>query len=363
MKWIKEQVEDALTDPEMPELEGPFPSFAQLNGHQEFREVEDDWSQWDLGAGATAQEPRERLSRRPAAPQMKVTASNDFEKKIADKVEYMENLLGRVAGVQQALLQRLIDLFEAQKTKTSKPSTVANGPPAVTTTTATTATAESTVNTAVKDEPVKWELPVRSDHRSESPEGTTVGAEAEWREYHGETIWQREKDKKLKNPFDHKAYIKKDEEVDSFEKLMVITFKTLKQLVDLKYDMKGLIRHGLSMAEKAAEGSYKKIAFIGYDESVRERAGEVGPSAFGTVEYDDIFGFFCADNTIPKKARVKKEGASAGRVKSEMCCIRYNDSICQSKTCVYAHRCSECDTWGHPRKDCRVLADKKKEKK
>ena len=51
------------------------------------------------------------------------------------------------------------------------------------------------------------------------------------------------KDKKRMNPFDHKAYIKKDEEVDSFEELMVMTFKTLKQLVDLKYDVKGLIRH------------------------------------------------------------------------------------------------------------------------
>ena len=51
------------------------------------------------------------------------------------------------------------------------------------------------------------------------------------------------KDKKRMNPFDHKAYIKKDEEVDTFEELMVMTFKMLKQLVDLKYDIKGLIGH------------------------------------------------------------------------------------------------------------------------
>ena len=144
---------------------------------------------------------------------------------------------------------------------------------------------------------------------------------------------------------------------------MVITFKTIKQLIDLKYDVKGLVRHGQSLAEKAAKGSYKKIAFIGYDESVRERAGDIGPSAFGNVEYDDIFRFFCADNTIPKKTLTKKEGASSGRVKSDKLCIRYNDTGCQSKTCIYAHRCSGCEMWGHPRKECRVSDDKKKEKK
>ena len=102
----------------------------------------------------------------------------------------------------------------------------------------------------------------------------------------------------------------------------------LKQLVDLKYDVKGLIRHGLSMAEKAAKGSYKKIALIGYDESVRERAGEVGPSAFGTVEYDDIFRFFCADNTISKKTQPKKVGQRTSRVESDKYCIRYNNGGC-----------------------------------
>ena len=76
--------------------------------------------------------------------------------------------------------------------------------------------------------------------------------------------------------------------------LTVVTFKTMKQLVDLKYDVSGLICHGRSPTEKAAKGSYKKHALIGYDESVRERAGELGPSAFGVVEYDDVFRFCAA---------------------------------------------------------------------
>ena len=56
----------------------------------------------------------------------------------------------------------------------------------------------------MKEETARWELP-----RPDSPSKQMRPAEEEWREYHGEAIWQKEKDKKRKNPFDHQAYVRK----------------------------------------------------------------------------------------------------------------------------------------------------------
>ena len=56
--------------------------------------------------------------------------------------------------------------------------------------------------------------------------------------------------------------------------------------------MRGLVRHGLAMPEKAAAGVYKVSAFIQYDESVCERVGCSGPSTFGQVDQEDIMRFF-----------------------------------------------------------------------
>ena len=94
---------------------------------------------------------------------------------------------------------------------------------------------------------------------------------------------------------------------------------------------------------------------------MRPFTGPLHPSAFGIVEYDDVFRFFCADNTVQKKPQGKL-GSVQVRQKSEKVCHRYNDGGCQSKSCIYAHKCAKCETYGHPSKDCRK-DDKKKEMK
>ena len=353
----EEMFAETNMDPESKEdYHVPFSSFRQVRQSPNYGEEDDFRQRW---AGDSAAKERARhdvratskMAQSPEVFQGRIPAETLFEKRIADKVEHMENVLGRVAGVQQAQLQRLIDLMTVKdaKKKEEKADSAAD-------TVNESASAKPTA-VGVKDQATRWDL-----HCSDSSTEKMKPAEEEWREYHGEEMWQKEKDKKRKNPFDHQAYIKKGEEVDSFETLMVITFQTLKQLIDLKLDVKGLIRHGRSLAEKASKGNYKKSALIGYDESVRERAGEIGPSAFGVVEYDDVFRFFCADNTIPKKPLQGKQSPTTPRVKSEKICHRYNDAGCQSRTCIYAHKCASCELWGHPQKDCR-RGEKKKEVK
>ena len=65
--------------------------------------------------------------------------------------------------------------------------------------------------------------------------------------------------------------------MDSFEKLMVVTFKTMEELMSLGKDVKGLVRHGLALSEKASTGIYKVDAYVKYDVSVRDRAVKARP--------------------------------------------------------------------------------------
>ena len=142
---------------------------------------------------------------------------------------------------------------------------------------------------------------------------------------------------------------------------MLVTFKTIAQLSEANGEIKGVVRHGLAMAEKASKGVYKIEAFTKYDDSVRERAGAVGPTAFGTVDQEDTLRFFSFDNV--ERSRVWKQsptGSGASKKKSEKMCLKFNDQGCGSKTCPYAHKCAACEEVGHSRKECKNL--KKKEK-
>ena len=119
-------------------------------------------------------------------------------------------------------------------------------------------------------------------------------------------------------------------------------------------------KHGLFMAEKASKHVYEPIAFLKYDECVRERAGRVGPSAFSSVEQEDVIRCFCFDNTKSAKA-ARDVAAKKPRQKTGKYCFRFNDTGCSSKSCAYAHRCSGCEGYGHGKKDC--TDQKRKERK
>ena len=269
-----------------------------------------------------------------------------FEKRVEGRMVYMENLLGKVAGVQQAQLQRLIDLTTEQA-KGAKPT------PEMTTT-----TAESTTKTSVPAS-TRSKVPTEPSAASgnyvfnlgDFSDTTVPESDEEWKSYHGFAAWHMENEKSKKNPFDHQAYVKKGEKIASVEDLMAITFKTLNKLVEKKADVKGLISHGLFMAEKAAKNVFVSEAFVAYDEGVRKRAGESGPSAFGQVLQEEVFTHFCYENT-KKQRSLAKEKVKPARTKSDKVCLRYNDAGCTSKTCFYAHKCQTCDGYGHTKKNC-----------
>ena len=147
--------------------------------------------------------------------------------------------------------------------------------------------------------------------------------------------------------------MKKGDKIECFETLVVIMFKTIQQLLDAKYDVSGMVKHGLMMAEKVSKNVFELNAFLLYDESVRDRAGETGPTAFGQVYQEDSLRFFSADNM--KKSTPKTKAGPSGHVKkrSDKLCIRLNDGGCISKSCFFVHKCVACDDTSHGKKDCK----------
>ena len=208
-----------------------------------------------------------------------------------------------------------------------------------------------------------------SKEKTEEPGPSTESSDdsesecGEWTEGDGRDLWRATKERKKRNPFDH-SYTRKGEAVESFELLMVVTFKTMEELLAMGKNVKGLVWHGLAMSEKAATGIYKVDAFVKYDESVRDRAGRFGPSTFGVVNQEDVMRHFCYDNAEASKTSKgsSKASTSSTKRKTDKICLKYNgENGCNFKSCTFAHKCIACEELGHSRKDCKSL--KKKEAK
>ena len=311
-----------------------------------------------------------------------------FDRDMGLRMSHMENVMGHMAGIQQSQFDQIIRLAESFPVPPSRVPAggTANQRPGTTSAsvrqplgsqpaadhhrgTAPSTSSQSGARAAASAAhpfqlpPPSWAPPGTSTNggggavEDDSVSGTDDDEPNEWKEFYGPTLWKKEQEKKRKNPFDQKNFGKKGESVNSFEKLMAITFRTIDQLLTWGCEVKGIVKHGLSMSEKAEKDVYETEAFVSYDASVRDRAGQVGPSAFGAVEQEDVMRFFCFDNT-KKSGKQTSKGSSN---KKDKICLRYNDGGCNAKNCVYAHKCAACLDWGHPRKDCRSL--KKKDSK
>ena len=267
----------------------------------------------------------------PEPPTRRRVGLSSSEVMMSDRIGKMEKTISDVATYQQSQIDKIVDLFTAMH-KEKKVG----------------AKAASQCYTAAKPSPTVGTESSDSDSDEE-----------EWKEFFGAKVWKEEKDRKRKNPFDHKNYGKKGEVVQTFEQLMVVLLKTMSQFMDLRYDVRGIIKHGLMLAEKAAKDVYRPEAFVQYDESVRTRAGQVGPTAFASI--DQVLRFFSCDNL--KVKRPTGGSGKAGQPRKDKICLRFNDGGCSNKNCQYSHKCLACEDTGHSKKDCKNVNSKKKESK
>lgn len=151
-------------------------------------------------------------------------------------------------------------------------------------------------------------------------------------------------------------FLDEDFVVKSFEGVMLALFKTCADFIEEGLDLSGLVEHGQLLAEKATAGVYVPDAFVGYDKYVRALAGRKGPEMFGDTSEIVKGCYFNLENHRDVRA-LRAKAKSAGQKTGT--CRRYNsDNGCFSKGCPYVHRCSGCETYGHPVRECKVSTKK-----
>ena len=85
---------------------------------------------------------------------------------------------------------------------------------------------------------------------------------------------------------------------------------------------------------------------MGYDEAVRARVA---------LETDEVFGHFSVENTIKKSERTAKSQGKfkTGEAKAHGICFRHNSEEGCTGKCFFIHKCSECNSRQHGKKDCK----------
>ena len=155
---------------------------------------------------------------------------------ILGRLDRLENVVGKVCGVYQATMERFAHLANAPQYRPAAQETIPEAAG------------------AAAAEPLPPKQPVKKEKKFEwDPFDLESTLGDDWTEFHGREMWKAAEERRKKNPFNHVAYLKKGEKVETFESLMIVTFKTLQQFADAKYDVSGVIKHGLMMAEKASK--------------------------------------------------------------------------------------------------------------
>lgn len=196
----------------------------------------------------------------------------------------------------------------------------------------------------LKDDP---DINRKPKQRSVSPDTTSSSREdssRSWSPVHSRKGGRKRRD------FSRSRHLDKGEEITNFEKLMVISSKTLLELHEQRAPLDGFISHCLTIAEKAATGAYQDRAYIAYDASVRRRAQKMGPKAFDVPVNEDLIRHFRLENS--KRFDVNRGGVSSKKKRNTCYCFNA-ETGCASKDCIYAHRCAICKSESHPAKDCR----------
>ena len=150
--------------------------------------------------------------------------------------------MGQMMGVYQATMNQFAHLADGIKPSrhvqpVPPPAAEAAAPPTLATSSTPAVKERSTSSSTV---PVERLAELIGDVASESgsDEEYTV-----WKDYHGREMWKAVRLMK-KNQFCHAAYMKRGETVETFEDLMVLTSKTMHQLLEMKCGVSGVVIMG-----------------------------------------------------------------------------------------------------------------------
>ena len=158
-----------------------------------------------------------------------------------------------------------------------------------------------------------------------------------------------------------KRFLAKDVKAKSVEDILLIGIKSIEKALTEKCDAVPIVRHVKFLAEKATKRMFEPVAFVKYDEAVRNRVNDLGIAQFGVIETDEVYSHFSLENTVKVTAKTSsfakggrgttRSGASSN--KNEIHCIRFNNYAegCKGR-CSYLHACYVCESKDHGKRDC-----------
>ena len=99
---------------------------------------------------------------------------------------------------------------------------------------------------------------------------------------------QEKRDKRRKGKFDTSKYLRDGDKLNTYERLVLANLKMARKFYKKERDILGFLDHMILVAEKAERRVFASEALIGYDESVKDSAKEIGLKAFKKVDPANI---------------------------------------------------------------------------
>ena len=192
-----------------------------------------------------------------------------------------------------------------------------------------------------KHKPAKPLKPRSRRHKSSSSSDSSSSASLESK---GET-----------KRFARKKFFPKDFKVKRSEEIVHACVKTVDKVLNEGGDPEHAMRHLKFVSEKVSKACFNFEAVAGYDQAVRKRVELEGYSQFSIIETEEVFTHFSVENTVKKVEKSSKNGKykPANGAKTSGICFRFNSEEGCTGKCYFIHKCSECDSESHGKKDCK----------
>ena len=154
--------------------------------------------------------------------------------------------------------------------------------------------------------------------------------------------------------FARKRFFPKDFKVKRSEEIVHACVKTVDKVLNEGGDPLHAMRHLKFISEKVSKACFNFEAVAGYDQAVRDRVELEGYTQFAIIETEEVFTHFSVENTVKKTEKAKNgKYKPASGAKTNGICFRFNSEEGCTGKCYFIHKCTECDSKSHGKKDCK----------
>ena len=153
--------------------------------------------------------------------------------------------------------------------------------------------------------------------------------------------------------FARKRFFPKDFKVKRSGEIVHACVKTVDKVLNEGGDPSHAMKHLKFVSEKISKACFNFEAVAGYDQAVRDCVELEEYSQLSIIETEEVFTDFSVENTVKKSDKSSKTGKyKPNGAKTSGICFRFNsEEGCVGK-CYFIHKCSECESKSHGKKDC-----------